>query len=329
MADIEFSVRGGIAHVLLNRPAALNALTWEMCVEYDAKLKAWATDPAVRAVVIRGAGEKAFCAGGDVRKVCEEGLKKSDYPRQFFSAEYRVNRRIKTFPKPYIALIDGIVMGGGVGLSVHGSHRIASEGTMFAMPETGIGLFPDVGGSYFLPRCPGRTGWYLALTGARMKAADCVHTGIATAYVPRAALDSLVAALEAGEAPDAAIARHAADPGAAPIAALRAEIDRVFDVARVEDVNHPGIAGKSPTSLKLTFEQLRRGAGLSFDECMRQELRMVMRVMDGVDFYEGIRALLIDKDQKPVWRPASLAEVTDADIAAYFAPMPGNELTFD
>lgn len=328
MADIEFDVRGGIAHVLLNRPAALNALTYEMCVEYDAKLKAWATDPAVRAVVIRGAGGKAFCAGGDVRKVCEEGLKKSAYPYDFFSGEYKVNRRIKTFPKPYIALIDGIVMGGGVGFSVHGSHRIASEGTMFAMPETGIGLFPDVGGSYFLPRCPGKIGLYLGLTGARLKAADCVYAGIATHYVPREKLDALVAALEAGEAVDAAIARFATDPGEAPLKAQRAEIDRVFNVSRVEDLQHPGIAGKSPTSLKLTFEELKRGAQQDFDECMRMELRMVMRVMDGVDFYEGIRALLIDKDQKPVWKPATLAEVTDQDIAAYFAPLGGRDLTF-
>lgn len=328
MADIEFSVRGPVGHILLNRPQALNALTHEMCLALDAQLAAWTDDAAVGCVVIRGAGEKAFCAGGDVRRLYDAGTARQyDYPRSFYWDEYRLNRRIKTFPKPYIAVLDGIVMGGGVGVSIHGSHRIVSEHVMFAMPETGIGLFPDVGGSYFLSRLPGRIGLYLGLTGARLKAADCVYAGLATAFVPRASLDDLVRALEQGQAVDGVLAALAGTIGPAPLAVQQAEIDRAFS-RPLEHIAHPALMAKSPTALKLTVEQLRRGAMCSFDECMRMEWRMVNGVLRGPDFYEGVRALIIDKDQKPVWRPASLAEVDEGAIAAHFAPRPGDELHF-
>jgi enoyl-CoA hydratase len=329
MADIEFSVRGPVGHVLLNRPQALNALTHDMCRALDVQLATWTTDAAIACVVIRGAGEKAFCAGGDVRRLYDAGTAgQYEYPRAFYWDEYRLNRRIKTFPKPYIAILDGIVMGGGVGASIHGSHRIVTEHVLFAMPETGIGLFPDVGGSYFLPRLPGRIGLYLGLTGARLKAADCVHAGLATSFVPRAALPALLTALEEGRGLEQAVAAVAGDPGPAPLATQQAEVDRDFALP-VERIRHPALAAKSPTALKLAAEQLRRGAMCSFDECMRMEWRMVNGVLRGHDFYEGVRALIIDKDQKPAWRPTTLAEVDESAIAACFAPRPGDELHFD
>ena len=330
MADIEFSLAGAIGQVLLNRPGQLNALTHEMCIALDSQLVAWAVDPSISALVVRGAGEKAFCAGGDVRRLYDEGTSGGTYPRQFYRDEYRLNRRIKTFPKPYIAILDGIVMGGGVGVSLHGSHRIVSENALFAMPETGIGLFPDVGGSYFLPRCPGQIGLYLGLTGARLKAADCLYAGLATSFVPRNRLNELVAALIAGEAIEAAIARFATDPGSPQLADRRAEIDRLFAAGSIADIaTEWDLSSKSPTALKLAFRQIRTGGILPFDDCMRMEWRMVNQVIKGHDFYEGVRAVVIDKDQKPRWQPATLAEVDDMVIEQHFAPRPGDELEFD
>jgi enoyl-CoA hydratase len=349
MADIEFSVRqNGLARVLLNRPEALNALTHEMCVALDAKLQEWAGADEVKAVLVEGAGGRAFCAGGDIRKLYDEGKAGGDYPYAFYRDEYRCNARIKHWPKPYIAVLDGIVMGGGVGVSVHGSHRIATEQTMFAMPETGIGLFPDVGGSYFLPRCPGEIGMFLALTGERLKAADCVYAGIATHFVPRRNLPELAAALAAADlgitgAADQVIAAFAADPGPAPLAERRAIIDGCFKSLSVEGIvscldagNDPWvqalaetIRSKSPTSLKLTYRQIREGAKLDFDSCMRMEWRIVNRIIKGHDFYEGTRAQVIDKDRRPRWRPASLEAVDQAEVAAYFMPPPKGELALE
>ncbi len=345
---IVFSLAGGLGQVLLDRPQALNALTHEMCLALDAQLKAWEADPAVRAVAIRGAGGRAFCAGGDIRKLYDEGRAGGDYAYRFYRDEYRMNARVRRFPKPYVALLDGIVMGGGVGVSVHGSHRVVTENTLFAMPETGIGLFPDVGGSYFLPRLPGRIGMYLGLTGARLKAADALYAGIGSHYVPRARLDELVAALTASRAADrggvdAVLGGFAADPGPAPLAARRGDIDRLFAGDSVEAIlaalegegsdwareTVATIRTKSPTSLKITFRQIREGAGRGFDDCMRMEWRMVNRVIAGHDFYEGTRAVVIDKDQKPAWQPARLDQVGEAEVAAYFAPLPDGDLGFD
>lgn len=348
--EILFAVESGIAVVRMNRPKALNALTHEMVVAFDAKLKMWSADPAVKALVILGEGGRAFCAGGDIRKLYDEGRAGGRYPYDFYRDEYVMNARIKRFPKPYIAFLDGITMGGGVGVSVHGSHRIATENTLFAMPETGIGLFPDVGGSHFLPRCPGQTGLYLALTGERLKAADTRAAGICTAFVPAAKRDELLAALKAadwsGEAmhvADRVIGGLARNAGDASLPAHRATIDRCFAGASVEavlaalDADGGAFAAKlaatvrtkSPTSLKLTFRQIREGARRSMDECMRMEWRMVNRVIKGNDFYEGTRAVVVDKDQKPAWKPATLAEVSDADIDAYFAPLPDGDLRYD
>jgi enoyl-CoA hydratase len=347
VAEILFEVKGAVGFVTLNRPKALNALTHEMCLALDAKLKAWETDDTVKAVLIEGAGEKAFCAGGDIVKLYNEGKSGGDYPYHFYRDEYLLNTRIKHFPKPYIALIDGIVMGGGVGVSVHGSHRIATERTLFAMPESGIGLFPDVGGTYFLPRLEGELGMYLGLTGARLKTADSVFAGIAQSYIPSEKLPALKDALAAyeftGDANadvDKVLAGFTADTDAAPIAETLPAINRHFAkdsvVAIIESLQAEGDAWcaktadslltKSPTSMKLTYQQLRRGASLEFDDCMRQEFRMVNRVIKGVDFYEGTRAVVIDKDQSPKWTPARLDEVSDAEIEAYFEALPGGEL---
>ncbi len=335
-ADILLNRSGGLAQILLNRPQALNALTLPMCARLLPQLKAWRDDPDVKVVTIRGAGGKAFCAGGDVIGLYKDHRAGGDLARRFWREEYRCNALIKHFGKPYVALLDGIVMGGGVGVSVHGSHRIATEKTMFAMPETGIGLFPDVGGSYFLPRLPGAVGLYLGLTGQRLGPADVVAFGIAQAFVPQARLADLEIALAACTTHDAvsdAITAHAADPGVGPVAAQRAAIERHFNCNSVEEIaaslsaeNDDTLKKCSPTALKLTFQQIRRGAGLSFDDCMRQEWRMANRIARGHDFFEGVRARLVDKDQAPRWQPAKLEDVSAVDIEAYFAPLPSDEL---
>lgn len=339
-AEVLFTRQGGLGLVTLNRPKALNALTRAMCVEMKRMLAEWARDPAVKTVAITGAGERAFCAGGDIRALYESGKAGTPYALDFYRDEYLLNAAIKHYPKPYVAILNGITMGGGVGVSVHGSHRIATENTVFAMPETGIGLFPDVGGTYFLPRCPGEIGMYLALTGARLRAADMLFAGIGTHYVPVAKCPEIVAGLAAGGTPDEVLAPLAADPGSAPLAELQPQIDRIFAGRSVEAIlsaldaegsdwarsTAATIRGKSPTSLKLAYRQLREGRHLDFDESMRREYRMVHRIIAGHDFYEGVRAVVIDKDQAPEWKPAALDGVSEADIAAYFAPLPSGEL---
>ncbi|WP_119165821.1 enoyl-CoA hydratase/isomerase family protein [Algihabitans albus] len=349
-SEIEFETRGPLAVVTLNRPEALNALTLGMIRALQPKLEAWAADDAVKAVAIKGAGEKSFCAGGDVRAVWQAGKEGSALTREFFYEEYKLNRTIHVFPKPYVALIDGIVMGGGIGLSVHGSHRVAGDRTLAAMPETAIGLFPDVGGSWFLPRLPGRLGLWMALTGARLKAVDALYAGLATDYVPAADYGELEAALaqalteggDAAAAVDAAIARFATDPGPALLAEQKAEIDRLFAADGIAEIllalKADGgdwatsqleiLESRSPTSMKVTAEQLVRGRNLDFDACMTMEYRMSQAAMAGHDFYEGIRAVLVDKDHAPKWQPAKLAEVTSEMLEAYFAQPDSGDLTF-
>lgn len=341
--EILAEIEGGVALVTLNRPAALNALTLGMVRALDPLLAGYAADPDVRAVAVRGAGDRGFCAGGDVRALYEGKARGEPITADFFREEYRLNRRIFTFPKPYVALMDGIVMGGGVGVSVHGSHRVVCEATAFAMPETGIGLFPDVGGSYFLPRLPGGIGMFLAMTGARLKAADCVHAGLGDAFVPLARHGDLLARLRAGQGADAAIAALSADPGPAPLATHRAALDRCFAAESVEAIlaaldaegtdwaaqQAAAMRAKSPTSLKIAFRQLRLGRDLSFDDCLTMEYRLSQRVMAGHDFFEGVRAVVIDKDNAPRWRPARLDDVTAAEIDACFAPLGAADLRFD
>jgi len=339
--EILFDLQDGVAEVTLNRPQALNALTLDMVRIFDPQLAAWETDDAVRAVVVRGAGDKAFCAGGDIQKLYDGGPR-SPITQEFFREEYRLNRRIHNYPKPYIAIMDGITMGGGVGLSVHAGTRIAADNTMFAMPETGIGLFPDVGGSWFLPRLPGEIGMYMAMTGARLKSADCVYAQICDAYMPNDRHDDFIAALRAGEDAGAALARLSVAPGETTLADMREAVDRCFAGGSVEEIvaaleadgsdwaqKQLGImAGKSPSAQKVAYRQLREGATLDFDDCMIMEYRMAQVFMEGGDFFEGVRAVVVDKDMTPKWSPASLSDLSDADVARYFAPLGERDLSF-
>ncbi|MBI3445819.1 MAG: enoyl-CoA hydratase/isomerase family protein [Magnetospirillum sp.] len=342
-SEIHFDRTGKLGRITLDRPKALNALTLGQVHKMHPQLDAWAADADIACVTIEGAGEKAFCAGGDIKQLyeaCKAG--EMEFVAAFYRDEYRLNRRIKTMPKPYVALIDGIVMGGGVGISVHGKYRIATERTLFAMPETGIGFFPDVGGSYFLPRLPGAIGRYLGLTGVRLKAADTLHVGVATHYVEAASLPALIEALsEARDEADlkASLDGFACDPGIAPIDDRRALIDRCFGketlaevVAALEAESDPFAAetlailrAKSPHLVAVSFEMIKRGAALSFDECMRMEFRLALALAPAHDFVEGVRALLIDRDNKPVWNPAG----TEAQVLAAFEAVPAcGDLSF-
>lgn len=336
--------QGEAGLITLNRPKALNALNLTMVREIRRALDSWAQDPAVTRIVVQGAGEKAFCAGGDIRQLTDD-LKagKREEALAFWREEYQLNIRIKRYPKPYISLIDGIVMGGGVGVSLHGSCRVAGERYLFAMPEVGIGFFPDVGATYALPRLPGQTGMYLALTGERVKRADAVMLGLATHSAASASIAGLREALIKGEPVDEALSRVAADPGPAPLEAHRTVIDSCFSGESVSDIlrrlekaaeqgsdfaakTAAGMQAKSPTSMSLAFEQVRRGASLDFEEAMKVEFRIVSRIGDDHDFYEGVRAVLIDKDNQPRWQPGSLEELDPAVIERHFASLGEREL---
>jgi enoyl-CoA hydratase/carnithine racemase len=325
------TVSGGVGRLTLNRPRALNALNRGMIDAIAAALAAWADDPAVRLVTIEGAGGRAFCAGGDVRAVRAQVLEgRHAEIEAFFVAEYAVNRMIAEYPKPYVALIDGISMGGGLGVSIHGSHRVVTEHATMAMPETAIGLFPDIGATYFLPRLPGGTGMYLALTGARISAGDAIHTRLATHFVPRAALESLKAALVREGI--AAVANHASPPPESLLAGDRAAIDRCFSGASVAEIlaaleaegtawakaTLATLSQMSPTSMCVSFEAVRRGAAMTLPECLAMELRLTRGTTRHPDFAEGVRAQVVDKTRDPRWSPASVAEVDEADIAALF-----------
>ena len=349
--EILFEEKAAIGLITLNRPKALNALTLGMIRAMDQKMREWATKDGIKAVVVRGGGEKAFCAGGDVRAVWNAGKSGDKLTKEFFYEEYVLNHLIFNYPKPYVALLDGITMGGGVGIAVLGSHRVVSEKTLFAMPETAIGLFPDVGGSWFLNLCPGEVGAYLALTGARLKAADTIATNIATNFVPSDKIDALEAALgvadyEHGDAVaivDMVLAPFEGDAGDTILEKDYALIDTCFGHNNVEEIftsleadNSDFAAGaladlqkKSPTSLKISLKQLRDGKNMSFDNCMIMEYRMSQACMAGVDFYEGIRAVLVDKDQSPKWSPANLADVSDELVNKHFESLGAGDLSFD
>ncbi|MDF1601185.1 enoyl-CoA hydratase/isomerase family protein [Mesorhizobium sp. YIM 152430] len=335
-AEILFETRGKAGIVTLNRPKALNAVTRLMVDQLHAKLIDWAGDPAIETVVIKAAGEKAFSAGGDIRQLYDWGQQKNPAIRDFYRKEYRLNTFIKTYPKPYVALIDGIVMGGGVGVSFHGSHRVGGSKLMFAMPETGIGLFPDVGGTWFLSRLPHRIGTWLALTGARLGQADALWCGLTTNAVSTEHFGDVETALAAGGALDDVLDPFAVRPEGATLPGLAATIEHCFAGETVETIldalDGDGgewaakqaaiIRTKSPTSLKIALRQMQEGAKADFETCMKIEFRIVSRVVEGHEFFEGVRAVIIDKDNKPDWQPATLAAVSDADIDAYFAPLP-------
>jgi len=342
MEEVLFERQGRAGVITLNRPKALNALTLNMVDAMDAQLRSWRNDPAIEMVIVKGAGERAFCAGGDIRALYDSGKAGTPYVIDFYAREYRLNTLIKRYPKPYIALVNGIVMGGGVGVSVHGSVRVCGEGTMFAMPETGIGLFPDVGGTFFLPRCPGEVGMYLALTGARLDVTDASYTGIATHVIPQAQHEALLADLCNGpDALERVLARHAVRSQNKPkLEGLQQPFDLHFAQASVEEImaslesgkslfeeqTVKSLKGKSPTSLKVAFRQVREGVKLGFEDCMRLEFRLTNRFMRGHDFYEGVRAVIIDKDNAPKWDPPSIDLVRARDIDRYFAPLEGGDL---
>jgi enoyl-CoA hydratase len=354
--DVLLERRGPLGLVTLNRPKALNALDLGMIRALHPALEAWAKDSQVKAVVIRGAGGRAFCAGGDVRAVAlsmgspaPEG--QEPLSSAFFREEYRLNHLIHHYPKPYVALVDGISMGGGLGLSVHGSHRVVTERLVLSMPETAIGLFPDVGGGWFLPRFPGEAGTYLGLTGVRCNAADAMWLGYGTQHVTHDRLDAVVDGLaaadwSAGDSREVAtrvLSGFTSEPGPSPLSAHRESIDRCFAKDRVEDIlaaleaegtpwageTRATLARMSPTSLKVTLRQLRVCRERPYDETVTVEYRLSQHLTARPDFREGIRAVLVDKDNRPKWNPPTLAGVRASDMEACFAPLGERDLVVD
>ncbi|MDP1618356.1 enoyl-CoA hydratase/isomerase family protein [Phenylobacterium sp.] len=331
-------IEGAVGRITLNRPKALHALTTSMCRTMIDALVDWRTDPAVDFVLIDHSGERGFCAGGDIRMLAESGARDGFAAREFFFTEYRLNHLIFEYPKPVMAIMDGVTMGGGVGLALPARYRVATERTTFAMPETGIGLFPDVGGGWHLPRLPGKSGLWLALTGARLKAADCELLGLATDYVDSANIEALKAQLVADPA---AVETHLtlleADAGRPPLGLHRDEMDRLFDGDSVEAIfaaleaddgawaaaQLDVLKTKSPQTLKVAFRQLALGAQAeTFAENMEMEYRIGARVVGLYDFIEGVRAVIIDKDNAPRWNPDRLEGVTDTMLDEIFAPLP-------
>ena len=332
---------GAVGRLTLNRPRALHALTTQMCRLMTDALLAWRDDPAVALVMIDHAGGRGFCAGGDIRMLAGSGEGDGAAAREFFRTEYRLNALLHAYPKPTLAVMDGVTMGGGVGISRPCRFRVATERTVFAMPETGIGLFPDVGGGWFLPRMPGAVGMWLALTGARLKAADCLLTAVATDHVESGRVEALKAAVLADPAAvETILTEHGSDAGRPPLAAVQDDVDRLFggdSLAAVADAlgaddgewgraqGHV-LAAKSPFSLAVTFRQLREGAAMpDFAAEMAAEFRLAARVVAAPDFREGVRALIVEKDGAARWRPPTMEEVTPALLNAVFAPLPPGE----
>jgi len=338
---------GRAGRITLNRPKALNALTYAMVGRIWEALRAWRHDPAVGLVLLDGAGERGLCAGGDVRSFYESRSRGSGYARAYWRDEYRLNALIGRYPKPYVALQDGIVMGGGVGLSAHARHRIVTERSRLAMPETGIGLIPDVGGTWLLAHAPGEAGVYLGLTGGSMGPADAIHAGFADSFVPVAALPALVERLcdPAGGDVASVVAGAARAAGASALAQRAADIDRLFSGASVESIiaalaadagdwaaeAAAALAQKSPKSLKLTLAAVRKARTLpSLEAALKVEYRLVVRLFEDGEFPEGVRALLVDKDRHPRWSPPGLAGVGVDLVTRYLAPLPdAEELTFE
>ena len=327
-----------IGRIRLNRPHALHALTTDMCVGIMAALSDFETDDSIAAIVLDHAEGRGFCAGGDIRMLAESVVGDGVAARTFFRTEYQTDHRLFTYAKPTIAFMDGIVMGGGVGIALPCTYRIATENTRFAMPETGIGLFPDVGASRYLSRLPGQVGKYLGLTGARLDGAECLALGIVTHYLPADAIPAAIAAL-AADPSDIFGTLKAASTGAplARIVETRAHIDRLFAGDTLEDIlaalaADPGdwaaqqlaiLRSKSPLSMKVALRQLAKGATLNdFADNMRMEFRIASRVLFEPDFAEGVRAVIVDKDNAPRWSPATPEGVTDAMLDAVFATLP-------
>ncbi|XP_074071601.1 3-hydroxyisobutyryl-CoA hydrolase, mitochondrial isoform X1 [Macrotis lagotis] len=348
-----FLERKGCAGVItLNRPKALNSLNLSMIRQIYPQLKKWEQEPETSLIIIKGTGGKAFCAGGDIKAVTEAGKAKQKLTQEFFREEYTLNSAIGTCQKPYVALIHGITMGGGVGLSVHGHFRVATEKTLFAMPETAIGLFPDVGGGYFLPRLPGKLGYFLALTGFRLKGRDVQKGGIATHFVASEKLTMLEKDLLTLKSPskenvaevlDVYHKKCQADQDKPFILEEHMDsINRCFSANTMEQIiqnlQEDGspfaleqlkiIKKMSPASLKITLRQLTEGSSKSLQEVLVMEYRLSQACLRGHDFYEGVRAVLIDKDQNPKWKPAKLEEITDGFLNDCFKSLGSDDLKF-
>jgi enoyl-CoA hydratase len=338
--QIRFERAGKAGIVTLTRPDALNALTHQMIKALGAALTAWEVDPGVQVVILKAEG-RAFCAGGDIMdvyKAKQEGRPVS----AFFADEYRLNAQIDRFPKPYVSLIDGICMGGGMGISAHGSHRVMSEKAVFAMPEVGIGFFPDVGGSYVLPNLGSSFGMYLGLTGNRIGHGDALWSGIATHTVQAAYLPALVEEIaESGDPGTELREFFKAAPRKTEAASLQsiakhfshgslrgivASLERAAGSDAFAAETLATMRTRSPTSLHVTFKALTAGSTQSMVECMKMEFRIVNRMLESHDLYEGIRSALIEKGSKPKWKPSRLEDVRTADVDAYFAPLPDGEL---
>jgi len=341
---------GAVGVIRLNRPKAINAVTLEMFRDIDKALDDFEADPAVGLILLEGAGERGLCAGGDIRALYESSKVRGDLGKILWREEYILNDRIARFPKPYVAFMDGIVMGGGVGLSAHGSHRVVTEKTKLAMPEVGLGFFPDVGGTFLLSRSPGEIGTYFGLTGQTMNGPDAVYAKFADAVVPSAKLAALretLVNLRVGvDAADvkAAIDGFATGATSGPVAALQPQIDRWFAHDRMDDIvadlQRDGselaqatlktLGEKSPRGMVVALKLLRLGRGsASLEECLVREYRAALEVFASDDFREGVRAAVIDKDRNPRWSPAKIEDVTPAMVAPYFAKIGVDELVFD
>jgi enoyl-CoA hydratase len=342
--DVIVRVDGALGHLTLNRPRAINALTLDMVRLIDAALTAWVEDPAVTAVLVDGAGERGLCAGGDIRAIYEAARVGDPAPLTFWREEYRLNARLAAYPKPIITVMDGIVMGGGIGVSAHASHRVVTERSAIAMPEVGIGLFPDVGATHLLSHAPGEIGTHLALTGVTIGAADAMMCGLADRCVPSGRLAELVDLLREGIEPDTVLEKLTTAPGDGALDHARPWIDECYsadDLAtvlrRLEGHAAPAAATaaaairtKSPTSSVVTLRALRVARHADdLQDCLRMEFRLSSRFLRTADLVEGVRAAVIDKDRNPRWSPARLEHVTDETIDAFFSPLADRELTFD
>ncbi len=339
--DLAARVRGAAGHISLNRPAAIHALTRGMCEDMTAALGRWRDDPAIATVIIDHAQGRGFCAGGDIALLRASALEDGGRSgRDFFLTEYRLNHLIHSYPKPVVAFMDGITMGGGVGISQPARFRVATPGTRFAMPETGIGMFPDVGGGWYLSRLPGRLGQFLALTGARLDGAECLWAGLATHYLPAEALDQAKDELAAGHDPDRVLAALAVSPPPARLAGHSDAIDRHFAYDRFEDVlasleqdggewatgQRDALLARSPLACKIALRQLQASAELpDFAANMAMEYRLASRILTQPDFAEGVRALIVDKTGDPAWNPARPEQVGQALLDSMFAPLPPEE----
>jgi len=336
--DVLFERRGHLGVVTLNRPKAVNALNDGMVKAMLRQLTEWADDDAVATVLVRGAGDRGLCAGGDIVAIYKDMLHGGAATAEFWADEYRLNALISHYPKPYVAFMDGLVLGGGVGISAHGSVRVVTERTRTGMPETTIGFVPDVGGTFLLSRSPGEAGTHAALTGAHLSGADALFLGLGDHFVPSSELPALAKALESSTA-EAAVERFAQASPESALAAQREWIDAAYAHEDAEEIVRSlralgdeaaaaadTIEAKSPTSVKVALESLRRVRGLSLEEALDQEFRVGLRCLAGPDFREGIRAQVVDKDRNPQWKPPTLAEVRESDVEGYFAPLGDREL---